>query len=433
MQMVRVLVIAAIAGWALPAAAGPTRKVTVESDPAGASVYLNDKEDGEKCKTPCSVEAPVGESTLIIELEDHTPSIQLIEVPKKGSPKKVTIKLEAAVGTLVVDGAKGATITVDDVDQGKSPARIETAEGGHHVVATLDGHAIYDQFVEVTTDGETPISLKAVALKEGDGGGDDTGGSGGDDGGGEIHKKTTPGGKRDKYLAVSALLDIGFRHFTYANNQTKDTLREETESGQVIAGPLVEIYPGALFGVPMLRGLRLSGRFQFNINSQSVTGRGISGKTSTFWQSIEVSLAQRWTIASKATAEVSAGYVRDRYQFNADNEMDLTLVPDVDYQSFRIGARGSLLLGNYEPFVSAENRLVMSGGNLEQRFQSGSASGLRGSLGIAAKLGASFRAKLEASLLSYSWDFKYDTGDKQRADGGTDSIKQLSFALGYAY
>jgi len=433
--MLRGLVIAVVVGWVGVADAGPTRKVTVESDPPGASVYLNDKEDGEKCKTPCSVDAPIGDATLIIELENHKPEFAAISVPKRGTPKKVTVKLEAAVGTLVVAGTKGASISVDDVDQGKSPARIETAEGGHHVVATLDGHAIYDQFIEVTADSELAITLGTTAIKDSDKPDPDDGhGDGGGSGsGGEITTSATPSGPRAKYLAVAAVVDVGFRSFTYENNQTKGTLREESESGQVIAGPLVEVYPGALLGLRPLRGLRLSGRFQFNVNSQDVVGNGITGKTSTFWQSFEVSLAQRWTFANKATIEVGAGYVRDRYQFNADNAMDLSLVPDADYKSVRIGGRGSMLLGNYEPFLTAENRIVLSGGNLEKRFNSGSASGLRGSLGIAARFGSSIRAKLEASLLSYSWEFKYDTTDAQRADGGTDSIKQVSVGLGYAY
>ena len=431
--MVRGLVIAVVVGWVGVADAGPTRKVTVESDPPGASVYLNDKEDGEKCKTPCTVDAPIGDATLIIELENHKPEFAAISVPKRGTPKKVTVKLEAAVGTLVIEGTKGASISVDDVDQGKSPARIETAEGGHHVVATLNGHAIYDQFIEVAADSELPITLGSTAIKDSDKPDPEDGHGDGSGSGGAITTAGRPSGARAKYLAVSALVDVGFRRFTYDNNQTKGTLREETEGGQVIAGPLVEVYPGALLGIRPLRGLRLSGRFQFNVNSQDVVGNGITGKTSTYWQSIEVSLAQRWTFANQATVEVGAGYVRDRYQFNADNAMDLALVPDADYKSVRIGGRGSMQFGNVEPFLTAENRIVLSGGNVEKRFNSGSASGLRGSLGIAARFGSSIRAKLEASLLSYSWEFKYDTTDAQRADGGTDSIKQLSVGVGYAY
>ena len=91
--MVRVLVTGVIVGWVGIAAAGPTRKVTVESDPAGASVYVNDKEEGVKCKTPCTVDAPVGEATFIVELENHQQKFEALVIPKKGKVAKVTVKL----------------------------------------------------------------------------------------------------------------------------------------------------------------------------------------------------------------------------------------------------------------------------------------------------------------------------------------------------
>ncbi len=410
------------------AEAGSGRKIAVESEPAGASVYLNEKEAGPACPgTPCTIVAPPGEVIIIIELNGHTAAFQTIDVPRRGRVPKVTVKLLPAVGTIVIDGPAGAQVTVDDVDQGTAPTRVDVPEDAHHVVVTVDGKPIYDQFVDVTTGGETTVTPTQVAL--GGGGGGD-GGSG--DGETKVVKSATPKAKRDRFIMASAAVDIGFRHFSYSGVDTPQTLRDETEGGQVLAGPLIELWPGELIGIDPLRGLSLLARLQFGVNSQAVTGNGIMDETNTFWQSMEFSLRYRRTIASKFTAEAGIGYVRDQYQFNG-TEADVKLVPDVDYQSVRLGLRASVLLDKLEPYLSVENRVVTSAGKLQARFAAGTdASGYRAAIGVNARMG-SFLARVEGSLLNYSWDMKFDPGSMYRATGATDSIKQIQLAVGYQY
>jgi hypothetical protein len=229
------------------------------------------------------------------------------------------------------------------------------------------------------------------------------------------------------------VFDVGFRKVRYDGVVTTSTLRTEDEGGQVIAGPQVEIWPGTLAGVRALRGLSLVGRFQFPVNKQPVTGGGLMGTTTTYWQSLEVSLRHRWTIANTAAVEVGAGFVRDQHQFNTEFDADRRLVPDADYRSVRIGVRGALVAGSLEPYLAAENRIVMSGGAIGDRFSLGaSASGLRGALGVIAHFGG-FAARVEGSATRYSWTFKYDNMDEFKADGASDSIFMISAALGYAY
>jgi hypothetical protein len=245
---------------------------------------------------------------------------------------------------------------------------------------------------------------------------------------------------RGKIFAVTGVVDVGFRDFSYdgvvADNDpmTPDDLPDEHEGGQVIAGPMIELWPGTIAGVHALRGLVLVARMQFPINNQPVTSNRLMGTTSTFWQSLEISARHRWTIKQKGTLEVGAGFVRDQYQFNFENPNDKPLLPDADYRSIKIGVRGSLLLGSIEPYLAGENRVVLSGGKaLEDRFSLGaSASGLRGVLGAIAKLGP-LEARLEGSLTLYSWTFKYDTNDTFKADGASDFIKIISASIGYAY
>src|SRR5689334_11747587 len=53
-----------------------TSKVTIETEPPGAKVYFGLKEDGEVCTTPCTIDAPVGETAIIVEAENRRPVIE---------------------------------------------------------------------------------------------------------------------------------------------------------------------------------------------------------------------------------------------------------------------------------------------------------------------------------------------------------------------
>src|ERR1041384_5033154 len=65
----------AAAFWLGPRAAladgAKTSKVTIETEPPGAKVYFGLKEDGEVCTTPCTIDAPVGETAIIVEAENR--------------------------------------------------------------------------------------------------------------------------------------------------------------------------------------------------------------------------------------------------------------------------------------------------------------------------------------------------------------------------
>lgn len=436
------LVLLAAAG---EASAQARREVRIESEPSGADVYLNSKDDGSLCKTPCTIKAPIGEQIVILEIANHVSLVESLVIPRRGKPAPRKFKLERAVGTLIVKGPEGARIRVGDVDKGKAPAKLEIDAGPHTVTLTLNGKQVLQDLIEIEPNGEVSVRGKDVAkakappppdppdiveVEDGEGEGGEGGEGGGDD---KVTEEVpAPRPPRGKIVVVSGVIDIGFRDFNYENSMSP-TLSNENERGQVIAGPMIELWPGTIAGVPALRGLSLMGRIQFPINKQPVVGGGIMGTTTTFWQSLEISARQRWTF-TKGTFEVGAGFIRDQHQFNTTNTNDLTLVPDVDYRAIRIGVRGSLLVGALEPYLVAENRVVLSGGKvLEERFSLGaSASGLRGALGASTKLGA-LQARLEASLTRYSWTFKYDTADPLKADGASDSIIMISAGLGYAY
>jgi len=442
-QVLAACLVASAAGSA--AAGGPgqgtqttrTSKVTIETDPPGAKVYFNVKEDGEVCTTPCTVDAPVGETPIIVEAENRRPIIENLVVPRKSPrPLRVSYKLRPAYGALVIEGSDGATIKIDERAQGTAPQRFkEILAGAHHVVLERDGKKIYDEFVEVEVDADAtvsvpratqpaaPVASPAPALA--------------------AAREAPDRASTAPLVAVAAATDIGFRQFTYNHNLPPARQRNDSEGGEVLTGATVELWPTALLHLGALPGLSLYGRFQIGVNPQPVTVRdSVTGAMkptalTTSWRSWEISLRHRWTIASTGTVEVGAGYTSDRYQFTTDGSMDgdaqRATVPDAAYKAVRIGGRASLLFGRFEPFIAAENRLVVSGGMMEHRYKvNTSVNGVQGALGAVLHLGR-FEVRADASLTDYSWAFQYDITDDDKADGGSDLIERIGLSVGYVY
>jgi hypothetical protein len=417
------------------AAGGRTSKVTIETDPPGAKVYFGLKEDGEICTTPCTVDAPIGETPIIVEAENRRSIIENLIVPKRTAhPMRVSYKLEPAIGTLIVEGGTGATIKIDDEDRGKAPGHIEgIVAGAHHVVVEKNGKAIYDAFVEIEAGHEATVTPPAASPEP-----SSSAHPGNDE---PAIATTSPAPARPSRgtpaITVAGTVDFGARQFTYSGNATRPTQRDNKESGQLLAGPIVELWPTTLLGLGFLPGLALYGRFEFGLNSQPVdvvsqTGMHTPTSLSTVWQSLEVSVHQRWTIASTGTIEVGAGYTEDRYQFKGD-PAEIANVPDASYKAVRIGGRASLLFGPVEPYVALENRLVLSGGVMDTRYALGAeASGVHLALGAAVQVGH-IQARLEGGYTRYSWTFKFDNGARAQAEGGTDVIENATLSLGYVY
>lgn len=442
----RVAAATAIAGFVLAvqvgvADAGPKRKVRIETQPTGAVVYIESKENGAACEpTPCTIELPIGETPIIVELASYDTKYQTVVVPKRGKVKLDSLTLDPSIGTLAIAGPPGATITVDGEDKGKAPAELDVSAETHKVIVTKGGKTLFDQYVDVESGLTKQVPV--LDLKGGPSGDPEAPGEttepNGDTttDGGDVTKHAPSGKSRGPIASISAAMSVGFRSFTYDNNQTEDKLRDESEVGQVILGPLVELWPGTLLGIRLLRGLSIMGRFQFRINEQPVTGGGIQNGLSTFWQAFEVSGRHKWLFADKYGVEVSAGWTREQYRFNGTAQ-DKLLVPDCQYEAIRIGGRFSMLFDTaglkIEPGVEVESRLVSSGGPLQVRFDDGtSVSGLRGAANIVARF-SGFHVRAEAALLRYAWEFEGQTANGGMADGGTDSITLLGIYAGYAY
>jgi hypothetical protein len=429
------------------AGAGPAvRKVKVETTPPGASVYIDTLENGASCEaTPCTIDVPVGSPTLIVQLSKYEPEFKQIDVTKGKKALSVSFTLKESTGYIVIDSPKGASVKINDEDEGKVPVRVKVAAEPVRVLVKQDGKTLFDVFVEVEPGGEQEVKVKAGGTAvatggdgedDGDGGSGDSGdgeGSGegsGSDGGAVDGGEPVTGAARAPYLQAGIAFDIGFRRFVLS-----DGTSPFANSGEIVVGPAVELWPGRMAGVHLLRGLSLFARVQFAVTHPKVTrdnmGTVEEVGAETFWGGLEVSLRHKWIFGDLVGVEASMGYVRDQVEFNAINDTILMQVPSADYRSIRIGARVSLARP-IEPYLSIENRVVLSGGELENRADNATTSGYALAGGINAKLGP-LGVRAEASLAKYSWTYTSNSSTPPAADGASDKLIAIMFVVGYQY
>ncbi len=491
--MVRVLLAGVlIAASSALALAGSTHKVTIDTEPEGATVYFNDREAKPVCQTPCTVDAPIGQTTVIIELDGYGTVLDQIDVPKRASSKPFPFKFAMAkedaaggspssggasnstskpssgnassgasgAGTIVIEAssAKGALVKIDESDKGKVPVRIEVDRGSHHVTVIKDGVKVFDKDVKVeageevqvtprsgnapppptpketpketkdTKETKAPKELASTDPPEGEGDGSGSGG-GSDDTDKPSVTKTGPEEPHDRFLVLAGVLDVGFRQFTYSGGMPT---YEQDDGVQALAGPAVELWPGELLHIAPLRGFSLYGRVEFPLNHQLVQMDGpTASTTSTNWGSYEASARYRHSAGDSVAIELSAGFIDDKMTYNSNDETQLAKVPIVEYKAVRAGIKALVPLGAVEPYVLFELRPVLNadaGTDSLSKRYSGASVTGYRFAGGAAIRASMFVVRFDVGVDSYGWSFTAG----QAVGGATDRVIVISTLAGVA-
>lgn len=455
---VAIAALCVVAGAAADADAKP-RRVRIESRPLGATVYINDKEEGPRGETPADLTLEPGTYTVILELNEYDSQFAELVVTaptrRDKKPVELIVDLKRSMARMQIEGAPPrAEIKVDDLEPlmaGEYEDGFDVTAGGHHIVVEHAGKILLDEFVEVESstfktltvggrnsgggdDGDNPI----------DGGGDDGGGDGGgDDGGGddggEVTDRPDTGAKRDGPLfSIGPLFEIGFRDFTYRDNATEDMNLPIDQEGEAIFGVALEVNPLRLTDIKALHPLAVLFSAAFGVpQSVSADERLMLGDDlSTFWQRFTAGLRYRFGLGS-IDLDVEAGYGGYIYRFSG-NVNDIDRVPDASYQTVRFGGRLGVRLGDggrYVPYLGGENRIVLSGGALGDRFVGGSDTqgyAFRG--GVEALLwSGKLATRLEANYSKFDWTFDSQAGDEYDASGAGDVLYAFSLIVAYSY
>jgi len=141
-------------------------RLTVETTPPGAAVYLDRKNLGQYGITPRTLAAPPGEHLLILELAGHHPTSSKVSL-ELGRETRAQATLRPLTGRVSVrTRPPGARIRLGDAggrDLGTSPAELELAAGPRRLHLSVEGHDHVLQEVVVRPNETAVVDARLVA------------------------------------------------------------------------------------------------------------------------------------------------------------------------------------------------------------------------------------------------------------------------------
>ena len=145
---------------ALSRLAASVALLEVKTEPAGALVYLNRKDLGDRGAAPQSLALVPGTYTVIASLPGYDEVTSAPIEVRVGAEKSVTLRLTRVVGTVRVTGAEGATVRIDADDAPvvcTAPCDVPTPPGQHTLVFTKPGFRQSRVGVHVRANMLTPL------------------------------------------------------------------------------------------------------------------------------------------------------------------------------------------------------------------------------------------------------------------------------------
>lgn len=135
-----------------PAQSPPTEGIAdieLLTEPPGAKIVVDSRSDA-SCTAPCTMSLPNGRHTLTAELNGYNLARRIFTIPGDAS---LFIPMNRSTGVLFVNSTpSGATIYVDEMPYGRTPATLHLSPGSHHVVVA-DGSTQREDTVVVQNDG----------------------------------------------------------------------------------------------------------------------------------------------------------------------------------------------------------------------------------------------------------------------------------------
>lgn len=134
--------------------------LTIESDPPGATIYLDRKDLGSRGVTPRTLALPEGAHTVLLELSDFEPAQSDKLELKLGEETHSAIRLQPVLGTIQVAGTKQSQIRLDSAPSPKCvvPCALKAQVGKHVVSVSQDGFRTREFPVEVLAHEVVPLN-----------------------------------------------------------------------------------------------------------------------------------------------------------------------------------------------------------------------------------------------------------------------------------
>lgn len=455
----RIAALCAAALWVASAAgdahAKPrTYRIAIETEPPGATVFLDDESGEELGTTPFQGRLEAGTYTIFIRREGHEPVYETISVKRKRRGRQ-TFSFELAeirYGEVEVVGigdgpdVRGALVLIDGAEMGNAPDVIRVAAGPHQVEVTKKGYELFEAWIDVEADETTTVEVElvpedgAAVADAGDGGdlgdedGGDRGGDGdGDDAGGDIEGAAPAAARRElPYVIASIGPEIAGRSFEYIAPETNN-LRPYQAFGVPMLRVRAELYPLAGFGNRFLGGFGVAASYGRAAPVQSATDGNQT--LATRWSDYHMSGRFRLALGA-AYLGLEAGIGTQRFQFDAggdpEKEMLFAEVPDVDYRFQRFGGDiGGTFAERWAASASFDYRVVSAIGTLQDRFERTTVAAMGGGVSLAFLLSPTWDVRLTGNYSRYTLDFEVGDGAEYAADKAIDQFFGAMLGIGY--
>ncbi len=132
----------------------PARLIT---NPPGATLVI-DSNPERTCKTPCSLNLPLGRHTLAASLAGFRNALRIFELPRDSD---VFINLETTTGTVMIksDPPGGAILIDGQTRPEKTPALIKLSTGSHKIEVAREGFRNFAETLEIKDSVITNIDV----------------------------------------------------------------------------------------------------------------------------------------------------------------------------------------------------------------------------------------------------------------------------------
>jgi outer membrane receptor protein involved in Fe transport len=141
--------------------------VQIDTEPAGATIYVDRRNLGPRGVTPRTLALDPGEHELFLELEGYRPGTATTTVTV-GETSEVTTSLEQILGEIRIAGSpEGAEVhfgTPDDPVVATVPATIAAPPGNRVLVVTAPSHQVHRTVVEVVAEQTTDVVVDLAIL-----------------------------------------------------------------------------------------------------------------------------------------------------------------------------------------------------------------------------------------------------------------------------
>ncbi len=219
-------------------------EISVESQPSGAQVFVNDKSKGSMGATPVSFKLLDGSYTLILEKEGFESLRKVIRL--KREPLKVAVRLLRSdlVGNIqLMISQRGAVVIVDEKRVGQSPLfkPLRLSQGNHKIQVLKPGFAPWERELMVKASDSKRISIDLSGESGGSGAESDAGG------GTRIWPWITMG------LGVASLGGATF--YGLQANSLYGQLEEKRDNDQLIAPEDIDLGDSMVLNSNVLLGL----------------------------------------------------------------------------------------------------------------------------------------------------------------------------------